>query len=110
MEVAAGVCALEHLDFNSLDKQQAKALLSFRCTTCHTFYPLTDLVIVKRKHVCKHCRESVRLYSSSSKFGKIRRNIFYRLLDLGIVKVINTMPKISRKRTKNPKRISSIKW
>lgn len=91
MEVAAGVCAMQQIDFESLDKQQTKGLLSFWCSTCGTVYPLTDLFLMKKKTMCNHCNNSVKLRASSNKFGKLRRNIFYRLLELGIVKVIRTV-------------------
>ena len=86
-EIAAAVCSLAHLDLDSLGIQEKMGILSFRCTTCHTTYPLIDLVILKRLKTCSHCESPVKLYGSSNKYGKLRRQIFYRLLDLGIIKV-----------------------
>lgn len=86
--IAAHVCNISQIDFGSLQRQQAKGIVSFWCGTCRTIHPLTDLALYKRKKICAHCGSPIRLYASSNKFGKVRRIIFYRLLDLGLVRVI----------------------
>lgn len=88
LRIAADVCYMSHIDFDSLQRQQAKGIVSFWCSTCRTIHPLTDLALQKRKKICSHCGSTIRLYASSNKFGKVRRIIFYRLLDLGLVKVV----------------------
>jgi hypothetical protein len=81
IEVARNVCAEEEIDFNSLDVRQARGLIYYWCSSCCKIHPLTHLVVSKRKNICVHCKDKVKMYSNSNKYGKLRRRIFNRILD-----------------------------
>jgi DNA-directed RNA polymerase subunit RPC12/RpoP len=85
MEVAANICAKEDIDFYSLDARAQRGLVNYWCSTCSKIYPLHDLILATRKNICSHCEGRVRIYSNSNKYGKLRRNILYALLDAGIL-------------------------
>jgi DNA-directed RNA polymerase subunit RPC12/RpoP len=85
MEVAASVCAKEHIDLSSLDARSIRGLVFYWCSSCSRIYPLTELCILPRRVKCGHCNEKVKLYTNSNKFGKLRRSILYKLLDMGLL-------------------------
>jgi DNA-directed RNA polymerase subunit RPC12/RpoP len=85
--IAADVCAQDGLDFYSLDARAVRGLISYWCSTCSRIYPLSDLSVSPRRTKCGHCLEPVRLYSNSNKFGKLRRSVFYKLIDVGMIKL-----------------------
>jgi hypothetical protein len=87
--IAKEVCSKEGIDFDSLSVHQTRGLMYFWCSTCAKTHPLTDLTISKKKKVCTHCNDSIRLYTTSNKFGKIRRSIFFGCLSRLAAKVKN---------------------
>ncbi|AIF83192.1 hypothetical protein NTE_01119 [Candidatus Nitrososphaera evergladensis SR1] len=82
IEIAKDVCAEEAIDFDSLDARQVRGLIYYWCSSCNRIYPLTNLVVSKRKNICEHCKEKVKIYSNSNKYGKLRRRIFNKILDM----------------------------
>jgi len=82
--IARDVCLKEGLDFDALDIHQARGLLYFWCLTCRRTYPLTDLVISKKRKVCTHCGFSIKMHGASNKFGKLRRAILFKRLGSGL--------------------------
>jgi DNA-directed RNA polymerase subunit RPC12/RpoP len=82
-DAAADACAKEQIDFFSLDARAQRGLMYYWCSTCNRIHPLTDLFILPRRIKCRHCDEPVRLYSNSNKFGKLRRVVLYKLIDMG---------------------------
>jgi len=82
--IAREVCSKEGLDFDTLEIHQARGLLYFWCLTCRRTYPLTDLVISKKRKVCTHCGLSIKMHGASNKFGKLRRAILFRRLGSGL--------------------------
>lgn len=82
IEAATNVCAEEEIDFNSLDARQTRGLIYYWCSSCNRIYPLTHLVVARRKNICVHCKEKVKMYSNSNKYGKLRRKIFNRMMDM----------------------------
>lgn len=80
LEAARKVCLKEGIDFDALDLRQARGLLYFWCLYCGRTYPLTDLTISKKRKVCIHCNNSIKLRGASNKFGSIRRTIFFQRL------------------------------
>ncbi|AIC17146.1 hypothetical protein [Nitrososphaera viennensis] len=82
IEIARSVCSEEGMDFNSLDARQVRGLIYYWCSSCNRIYPLTHLVVSKRKNICEHCKDKVKMYSNSNKYGKLRRRIFNRILDM----------------------------
>jgi DNA-directed RNA polymerase subunit RPC12/RpoP len=93
MDTAASICAKENIDFNSLDARAQRGLVYYWCSKCGKIYPLNDLLVTTRKNLCGHCEERVRIYSNSNKYGKLRRNIFNKLLELGAMKCIPSTQK-----------------
>lgn len=91
IEIARDVCAKEEIDFNSLDVRQARGLIYYWCSSCNRIYPLTHLVVSKRKNICVHCKDKVKMYSNSNKYGKLRRRIFNRILDTREEKLLAEM-------------------
>lgn len=87
VEIAREVCSKEGLDFESLTLHQTRGLLYYWCSTCSCTYPLTDLVIARKKKVCTHCNASIKLYATSNKFGKLRRAIFFEHLSRALTSV-----------------------
>ncbi|HVX02979.1 MAG TPA: hypothetical protein VHA09_07465 [Nitrososphaera sp.] len=83
IDVATDACAREDIDFGSLDVRAQRGLVYYWCSMCSKIYPLTELSIMPRRIKCGHCDEQVRLYSNSNKFGKLRRTILYKLVDMG---------------------------
>jgi DNA-directed RNA polymerase subunit RPC12/RpoP len=90
MDTAASICAKEDIDFNSLDARAQRGLLYYWCSNCSKIYPLSELLVARRKNICSHCMERVKLYSNSNKYGKIRRNILYKLWDLDEMKRVSS--------------------
>lgn len=82
IEIARGVCRQEEIDFNTLDSRQVRGLIYYWCSSCSKTYPLTHLVVSKRRNRCGHCNDKVKIYSNSNKYGKLRRRIFNRILDM----------------------------
>jgi hypothetical protein len=82
IEIAKSVCSKEEIDFNSLDSRQVRGLIYYWCSSCSKTYPLTHLVVSKRRNRCSHCNDKVKIYSNSNKYGKLRRRIFNRILDM----------------------------
>ncbi len=82
IEIAKSVCMKEEIDFNSLDSRQVRGLIYYWCSSCSKTYPLTHLVVSKRRNRCGHCNDKVKIYSNSNKYGKLRRRIFNRILDM----------------------------
>ncbi len=82
LEIARSVCQKEEIDFNSLDSRQIRGLIYYWCSSCSKTYPLTHLVVSKRRNRCGHCSDKVKIYSNSNKYGKLRRRIFNRILDM----------------------------
>jgi DNA-directed RNA polymerase subunit RPC12/RpoP len=82
INAAASICAKEDIDFESLDARAQRGLIYYWCSHCSKIYPLNDLLVTRRKNICSHCKERVRIYSNSNKYGKLRRSILYKLLDL----------------------------
>jgi len=87
--IATEVCAREGLDFESLDTRSIRGLVYYWCSECHKIHPLTDLSVARKRIKCSHCEESVKLYSNSNKYGKLRKSIFHRLLEMGMFKSEN---------------------
>lgn len=81
IQIAEKTCADEGIALDSLISQKKRALTCYWCSTCKKTHPLTDISLKRRRKVCRMCDSSVKLYSSSNKFGKIRRRIFNRYLD-----------------------------
>jgi hypothetical protein len=81
MSIAKRTCADEGIVLESAAAQQVRALICYWCSTCKRTHPLTDLNLKKRRKVCRVCNTNVKLYSSSNKFGKIRRRIFHRYVE-----------------------------
>lgn len=86
MDAAAAVCAKENVEFSSLDASSMRGIMFYWCSTCSKIYPLTELLISTRSIKCGYCKERVRLYTNSNKFGKLRKSVLYRLIELGIFK------------------------
>ncbi len=82
LEIARSVCMKEEIDFNSLDSRQVRGLIYYWCSTCSKTYPLTNLVVSKRRNRCGQCKDKVKIYSNSNKYGKLRRKIFNQILDM----------------------------
>lgn len=81
MDIAKRTCADEGIVLESAAAQQVRALICYWCSTCKKTHPLTDLDLKKRRKICRACNTNVKLYSSSNKFGKIRRRIFHRYVE-----------------------------
>lgn len=81
IRIAEMTCADEGIVLESLASQKKRALICFWCSTCKKTHPLTDIALKRRRKLCRRCNNSVKLYSSSNKFGKIRRRIFNRYLE-----------------------------
>jgi rRNA maturation endonuclease Nob1 len=78
--IAREVCSSEGINFDSLNLHQTRGLMYFWCSSCSGTHPLTDLVISRKKKICTHCGNSVKLHATSNKFGKVRRMIFFKHL------------------------------
>jgi hypothetical protein len=85
VEIAANVCARENIDLATLDARSQRGLVFYWCSTYGKVYLWTDLLIMPRRSRCGHCKENVKLYTNSNKFGKLHCNILYRLLDMGVL-------------------------
>jgi hypothetical protein len=85
VDAAKSVCAKEDIDFGTLTETQLRGLVCYHCTSCRQFRQLTELCVSKKKTLCGHCKEKVRLYTCSNKYGKMRRSIFNRLLKMGVI-------------------------
>jgi DNA-directed RNA polymerase subunit RPC12/RpoP len=83
IKVAASACAKQDIDFDSLDRRAQRGLICYWCSTCRKVYPLTELSVGPRRIKCGHCHVPVKLYSNSNRFGKLRKIIFYKLVDMG---------------------------
>lgn len=92
VDIAANTCAKEDIDFESLDVRAQRGLVYYWCSMCSKIYPLTELSVMPRRIKCGHCDEQVRLYSNSNKFGKLRRIILYKLVDMGRFRDANESP------------------
>ncbi len=78
---ARQVCTEEDIDFDNCLSSVKRAMLCYWCSICRSTYPLTDIVLRKRKKICCFCNNNIKLYANSNKYGKIRRKIFYRYLE-----------------------------
>ncbi len=78
IEIAKEVCVKEGIDFDSLSINQTRGLMYYWCSDCSRTYPLSHLIISRRKKVCTQCNNAVKLYATSNKFGKLRRIIFFK--------------------------------
>lgn len=83
IHTARQVCTEEEIDFDNCLSSVKRAMLCYWCSICRSTYPLTDIVLSKRKKICCVCNNNIKLYANSNKYGKIRRKIFYRYLEQG---------------------------
>jgi hypothetical protein len=85
LEATVTICMREDVSFGALKGCQLRGLLCYYCITCNRFRLLTELFISKKKTLCSHCQEKIRLYTTSNKYGKMRRSIFNQLWKMGVI-------------------------
>jgi hypothetical protein len=85
LEAAVTIWIKEDISIGTLTGCQLRGLVCYYCITCNRFRLLTELFISKKKTLCSHCQEKIRLYTTSNKYGKIRRSIFDILLKIGVI-------------------------
>jgi hypothetical protein len=64
--------------------QEKRDILFFTCRSCKKMFLLTRISLTRRKKICMHCGNSIRLYASSNKFGKIRKMVFNKYIEEAI--------------------------
>lgn len=82
LEIARKFCQQEGINFDSLGPQRQRGLVRFWCPGCKQTLPLTELTIARKKKMCTRCNSGLKLYSTSNKFGEVRRSIFFAYLSM----------------------------
>ena len=82
VNTARQVCAEEAIDFDNSVSSVRRAMLCYWCSICRRTHPLNNIVLMRRKKICCVCNNNVKLYSNSNKYGKIRKKIFYRYIQV----------------------------